>query len=123
MKFLATTITLLALLLIVGCSAVAIRKHQRLKPPEGTDPLVYIHTHCIHCHGGKSHFAILGGKSLDDPEHMRALGRDYLFTIIHDGGKAVGRKSAMPAWNKILSDAEIKAIVTQLMTEGVPPKP
>jgi len=109
------------LLLIAACSGTAIRKHQRLKPPEGAHPLSYIRTHCIHCHGGSSAYAILGAKSLNDPQHMRTLGRDYLFKIIRDGGPAVGRKPTMPAWNQILSDPEIEAIVTQLMTEGVPP--
>lgn len=105
-----------------GCRAMAVRKHQRNKPPAGSSAVRYLETHCIHCHGKKgSPYALLGGKALDDPARMRQLGYDYLFTIIRDGGPAVGRASSMPAWDRILSDSEIDLIVRQLMETGIPP--
>jgi mono/diheme cytochrome c family protein len=41
---------------------------------------------------------------------------DYLFTVIKEGGAAVGKNAAMPAWRSQLDDRQIRDIVAFIRT-------
>lgn len=78
---------------------------------------------CAGCHGykgdgGEGH---RGGFSphigtLADKEYMAGVPDDYLFLIIKKGGAYMGKMATMPAWEKRLSDEQIRGIVAHIRT-------
>lgn len=78
---------------------------------------------CAGCHGyrgdgGEGH---RGGFSphvgtLAIKEYMKEVPDDYLFLIIKKGGEYMGKMATMPAWEKRLSDEEIRDIVAHIRT-------
>jgi mono/diheme cytochrome c family protein len=57
----------------------------------------------------------------DDGDYMNQVSNDYLFTIIKEGGLAVGKSPDMRAWKNFYDDSEIWSIVAYLRTLAVPP--
>jgi mono/diheme cytochrome c family protein len=78
---------------------------------------------CAGCHGyrgdgGEGH---RGGFSphigtLANKEYMASVPDDYLFLIIKKGGAYMGKMATMPAWEKRLTDEQIRAIVAHIRT-------
>jgi mono/diheme cytochrome c family protein len=78
---------------------------------------------CAGCHGyrgdgGEGH---RGGFSphvgtLANKEYMSQLPDDYLFLIIKKGGAYMGKIATMPAWEKRLTDDQIRSIVAHIRT-------
>lgn len=76
---------------------------------------------CAGCHGnrGDGGTGHRGGFSphvttLADKEYMESVTDDYLVLVIKKGGAAVGKMATMPAWEKRLSDEEIRSIVAHI---------
>ena len=66
--------------------------------------------------GGEGH---RGGFSphvptLADKTYMASVTDEYLVLVIKKGGAAVGKMATMPAWEKRLSDEEIRSIVAHI---------
>lgn len=78
---------------------------------------------CAGCHGTygngqegtKSGFVPRIG-TLANKEYMASVPDDYLMLIIQKGGAYMGKIAAMPAWEKRLSDEEIRSIVAHIRT-------
>jgi cytochrome c oxidase cbb3-type subunit 3 len=78
---------------------------------------------CAGCHGyrgdgGEGH---RGGFSphvgtLANKQYMSELPDDYLIMIIKKGGAYMGKIATMPAWEKRLSDEDIRSIVAHIRT-------
>ena len=78
---------------------------------------------CAGCHGyrgdgGEGH---RGGFSphvgtLADKEYMAQVPDEYLYLIIAKGGKFMGKIATMPAWEKRLSEEEMRGLVTHIRT-------
>jgi len=78
---------------------------------------------CAGCHGfrgdgGEGH---RGGFSphigtLANKAYMEQLPDDYLILIIKKGGAYMGKMATMPAWEKRLSDEQIRGIVAHIRT-------
>jgi mono/diheme cytochrome c family protein len=47
---------------------------------------------------------------------MDQLPDDYLFLIIKKGGAYMGKMATMPAWEKRLTDEQIRSIVAHMRT-------
>jgi mono/diheme cytochrome c family protein len=76
---------------------------------------------CAGCHGnrGDGGTGHRGGFSphvttLADKEYMESVTDEYLVLVIKKGGAAVGKMATMPAWEKRLSDEEIRSIVAHI---------
>jgi mono/diheme cytochrome c family protein len=76
---------------------------------------------CAGCHGnrGDGGTGHRGGFSphvgtLADKEYMASVTDEYLVFVIKKGGAAVGKMATMPAWEKRLSDEEIRSIVAHI---------
>ena len=76
--------------------------------------------YCSGCHGEdgrgeaktfRPNVANLSVKGL-----MDQMTDDYLFSAIKNGGAAVGKNAAMPAWNSQLNDQEIWDVVSFIRT-------
>jgi mono/diheme cytochrome c family protein len=78
---------------------------------------------CAGCHGyrgdgGEGH---RGGFSphigtLANKAYMEGVPDDYLVMIIKKGGAYMGKMATMPAWEKRLTDDEIRSIVAHIRT-------
>lgn len=78
---------------------------------------------CAGCHGfrGDGGDGHRGGFSphvgtLALKSYMAEVPDDYLFLIIKKGGAYMGKMATMPAWEKRLSDDEIRSIVAHIRT-------
>jgi mono/diheme cytochrome c family protein len=71
--------------------------------------------YCSGCHGedgrGEAKTFRPSVANLSVKELMDKVTDDYLFAVIRDGGAAVGKNAAMPAWRSQLGDQEIWDIV------------
>lgn len=78
--------------------------------------LFYIH--CSRCHNDPPAEAFTkvmrGVPTITDPRRVSALDQDWLYRIIADGGSAVGRRSSMPSYKDVLSEPDIRRIVSYL---------
>jgi mono/diheme cytochrome c family protein len=76
--------------------------------------------YCSGCHGedgrGEAKTFRPNVGNLAVKELMDQLPDEYLFTVIKDGGAAVGKNAAMPAWKTQLGDEEIWDIVAFVRT-------
>lgn len=88
-----------------------------------SDPVEIYDQMCAGCHGfrgdgGEGH---RGGFSphvgtLADKEYMAQVPDEYLVLIIKKGGEYMGKIATMPAWEKRLSDEQIRSIVAHIRT-------
>jgi mono/diheme cytochrome c family protein len=78
---------------------------------------------CAGCHGtygdgkeGTKSGFVPRVPTLANKKYMDEMPDDYLFLIIKKGGAYMGKMAAMPAWEKRLSDDEIRSIVAHIRT-------
>jgi mono/diheme cytochrome c family protein len=76
--------------------------------------------YCAGCHGedgrGEAKTFRPNVANLSVKELMDQLTDDYLFATIKNGGAAVGKNAAMPAWKNQLDDGEIWDVVSFIRT-------
>jgi mono/diheme cytochrome c family protein len=80
-------------------------------------------TYCASCHGAEGHgdgpvSAGLNPKPArhDDAEYMSTLSDEHIFTVIKEGGPAVGKSPLMAPWGGTLSDDQIHDLVAFVRT-------
>jgi len=73
--------------------------------------------HCVSCHGERGDGRGPEAEQLyppprnyQDPGVMAKLTDEFIYTIIKDGGGAVGKSAQMESWSEILSDREIRDV-------------
>jgi mono/diheme cytochrome c family protein len=83
---------------------------------------------CASCHGARGDAdtpiaAALVPKPArhNDGEYMNALDDEHLFSVIKNGGSAVGKSPAMAAWGGSLTDAQIRDVIAYIRTLADPP--
>ncbi|UCH49006.1 MAG: cytochrome c [Betaproteobacteria bacterium] len=110
------SITVLVMLFaMMPCSATA-----EISPGEARDLFDQM---CAGCHGfrgdgGEGH---RGGFSphvgtLADKEYMAQVPDEYIYLIIAKGGAFMGKIATMPAWEKRLSEEQMRGLVTHIRT-------
>jgi mono/diheme cytochrome c family protein len=74
--------------------------------------------YCRGCHGedgrGGAHTFMPHVANLTKKEYIELVPDGYLFTVIDEGGEAVGKNSYMPAWNSTLSVQDIKDVIAHI---------
>lgn len=74
--------------------------------------------YCRGCHGadgrGGAHTFMPHIDTLTKRDYIEFLPDGYLYTVIAEGGEAVGKSSYMPAWQAELSDEDIKDIIAHI---------
>jgi len=113
---------LLSAFIYCSCHTIAVAHHREKKPSGRPTGKKLVTVHCLHCHSG-SPDAIFPRLTRTSPplftprEKMTALGREYLTSIIRDGGHKVGRSRFMPRWKEVFNDEEVDRIVSYLLGE------
>jgi len=94
--------------------------------PAGGEAVYQIY--CASCHGPRGDGDGPAALALDpkparhsDGAYMNALGNDYLFEVIREGGAAVGKSPLMAAWGGSLSDEQIRDVIAFVRTLAKPP--
>jgi mono/diheme cytochrome c family protein len=74
--------------------------------------------YCSGCHGadgrGGAHTFMPHIDSLTRKDYIEFIPDGYLFTVITEGGEAVGKSGYMPAWEGTLSEQDIKDIIAHI---------
>jgi mono/diheme cytochrome c family protein len=74
--------------------------------------------YCSGCHGadgrGGAHTFMPHVQNLTKKEYIELVPDGYLFTVITEGGEAVGKNSYMPAWQSTLSVQDIKDVIAHI---------
>ena len=85
-------------------------------PPGSGSYLFY--QQCSQCHGDPpaSMFTELmeGVPTITDPRRVKSIDQKWLYRIISEGGSSVARRSTMPSFKDVLTEAEIRRIVSYL---------
>jgi mono/diheme cytochrome c family protein len=84
--------------------------------------------YCASCHGtgGDGQGPAAAGLNPKPARHsdgdaMNRLSDDEVFTVIKEGGRAVGKSPLMAPWGGNFSDAEIRDLVAYVRSLAVPP--
>jgi mono/diheme cytochrome c family protein len=76
--------------------------------------------YCAGCHGadgrGGAHTFMPHVANLTEKGYIEFLPDGFLFTVIAEGGVAVGKSGLMPAWRATLSEQDIKDVITFIRT-------
>jgi len=76
--------------------------------------------YCRGCHGadgrGGAHTFMPHIENLTKQDYIEFLPDGFLFTVIAEGGAAVGKSGYMPAWQGTLSDQDIKDVIAFVRT-------
>lgn len=110
-----TLITLCGLLLAVP-GAYADNAAKTASAKKGT---ALFKTNCVACHGAEGKGDGAAGRALPTRPANLALSKapnEYLKLIIAEGGDAMGRSAAMPAWGTALSTSDIDSIILHINT-------
>lgn len=74
--------------------------------------------YCRGCHGkdgrGGAHTFMPHVGNLTKKGYIELLADGYLYTVIAEGGAALGKSSYMPAWKTKLSEDDIKDIIAHI---------
>ncbi len=76
---------------------------------------------CAGCHGvegrgGGAHTFMPHVDTLTKKGYIDLVPDEYLFTVIAEGGQAVGKSSYMPAWGTKLSEQDIRDLIAHIRT-------
>lgn len=76
--------------------------------------------YCRGCHGkdgrGGAHTFMPHVHNLTKKDYIELVPDGFLYTVIAEGGEAVGKNSYMPAWKNTLSIQEIKDVIAYIRT-------
>jgi mono/diheme cytochrome c family protein len=76
--------------------------------------------YCRGCHGpdgrGGAHTFMPHIGKLTQKDYIEFIPDSFLYTVIAEGGEAVGKSAFMPAWKTKLSEQDIKDIIAHIRT-------
>ena len=76
--------------------------------------------YCRGCHGEDGRGGVQGFMphvaNLTAKDYIEFIPDGFLFTVITEGGAAVGKSGFMPAWRGTLSEQDIKDVITFIRT-------
>ena len=108
-------------LLIAGAAgALAIEDVERFTDGNAERGAPLYKRYCAGCHGadgrGGAHTFMPHIQNLTKKDYIEFLPDSYLFTVIAEGGEAVGKSAYMPAWQSELSEQDMKDIIAHIRT-------
>jgi cytochrome c oxidase cbb3-type subunit 3 len=104
----------------LGTAAVVLAQEdvERFTDGDATKGAPLYKRYCSGCHGadgrGGAHTFMPHIASLTRSDYIEFIPDGYLFTVIAEGGEAVGKSDMMPAWKATLSEQDIKDIIAHI---------
>ena len=105
---------------VLGLAAALLLSSGRGGGQAGGAAAIY-QKHCAGCHGDagrgdglQARLTLLKVPDFGDVARMATLSDEYLYTVIAKGSAALGGTSAMPGWDHILKQDEIRALVAYI---------
>jgi mono/diheme cytochrome c family protein len=93
---------------------------ERFTDGDATHGAALYKRYCRGCHGedgrGGAHTFMPHIGNLTKKEYIELVPDGFLFTVIAEGGAAVGKNSYMPAWQGTLSEQDIKDVIAFVRT-------
>jgi mono/diheme cytochrome c family protein len=100
---------------LVRASALAQEEVERFTDGDATHGEALYMRYCRGCHGedgrGGAHTFMPHIENLTKKEYIEFIPDGFLFTVIAEGGVAVGKSGYMPAWRGTLSEQDIKDVI------------
>ena len=113
---------------VLGMAAIFLVFAERGGDPPAGAAATY-QQHCAGCHGEagrgdglQARLTFLKVPDFSDGKRMASLSDEYLYTVTAKGSAALGGTSAMPGWDHVLKQDEIRALVAHIRTFA-PPRP
>jgi len=93
---------------------------ERFTDGDATHGAAVYKRYCSGCHGedgrGGAHTFMPHIQNLTKKDYIEYIPDGYLFTVIAEGGVAVGKSGYMPAWQGTLSEQDIKDVIAFVRT-------
>jgi len=93
---------------------------ERFTDGDATDGARLYKRYCRGCHGedgrGGAHTFMPHIGNLTKKDYIEFIPDGFLFTVIAEGGAAVGKSGYMPAWRGTLSEQDIKDVIAFIRT-------
>jgi mono/diheme cytochrome c family protein len=91
---------------------------ERFEEGEASQGRSLYQRYCRGCHGadgrGGAHTFMPHVHNLTRRDYIEFIPDSFLYTVIADGGVAVGKSGYMPAWRGTLSDEDIKDVIAYI---------
>ncbi|MCC2662487.1 MAG: hypothetical protein K0S96_378 [Geminicoccaceae bacterium] len=100
---------------LISAGALAQEDVERFTDGDATHGEALYMRYCRGCHGedgrGGAHTFMPHIENLTKKEYIEFIPDGFLFTVIAEGGVAVGKSGYMPAWRGTLSEQDIKDVI------------
>jgi mono/diheme cytochrome c family protein len=110
----------IALLSLSAVGAHAQEDVERFTDGDAANGAKLYKRYCRGCHGedgrGGAHTFMPHIENLTKKDYIEFIPDGFLFTVIAEGGVAVGKSSYMPAWKTALSEQDIKDVIAHIRT-------
>ena len=104
----------------IGAGALAQEDVERFTDGDAARGAALYKRYCRGCHGedgrGGAHTFMPHIGNLTKKDYIEFIPDGFLFTVIAEGGVAVGKSGYMPAWRGTLSDQDIKDVIAFVRT-------
>ena len=100
---------------LISAGALAQEDVERFTDGDATHGEALYMRYCRGCHGedgrGGAHTFMPHIQNLTKKDYIEFIPDGFLFTVIAEGGVAVGKSGYMPAWRGTLSEQDIKDVI------------
>jgi mono/diheme cytochrome c family protein len=104
----------------VAADEPALEDVERFTDGDAADGAKLYKRYCSGCHGadgrGGAHTFMPHIGNLTKRDYIEFIPDGFLFTVIAEGGVAVGKSGYMPAWRGTLSEQDIKDVIAFIRT-------
>lgn len=105
---------------LMGAGALAQEDVERFTDGDAAHGAALYKRYCRGCHGedgrGGAHTFMPHIQNLTRKDYIEFIPDGFLFTVIAEGGVAVGKSGYMPAWRGTLSEQDIKDVIAHIRT-------
>jgi mono/diheme cytochrome c family protein len=115
-----SVMSVLGLVVLAASGAQAQQDVERFTDGDAAHGSALYKRYCRGCHGvdgrGGAHTFMPHVQNLTQKDYIEQVPDGFLFTVIAEGGAAVGKSGYMPAWQGTLSEQDIKDVIAYVRT-------
>jgi mono/diheme cytochrome c family protein len=105
---------------LLAAEEIPLEEVERFTDGDADNGATLYKRYCGGCHGadgrGGAHTFMPHIQNLTRRDYIEFIPDGFLFTVIAEGGAAVGKSSYMPAWQGTLSEQDIKDVIAFIRT-------